>query len=414
MITGKSILLIISGGIAAYKSLDLIRRLKERGASVRCVLTDGGAQFVTPLSVAALSEDAVYQDLFSLKDESEMGHIRLSREADLLVVAPASADLMAKMANGHANDLASTILLATDKPVLIAPAMNTRMWDHPATRRNFQTLLQDGLHAIGPGAGDLACGEVGSGRMSEPLEIVAAIEGILSDTDAPLKGRRAIVTSGPTYEAIDPVRYLANRSSGKQGHAIAAALADLGAEVVLVAGPNSLVDPAGVTVRDIESADQMLAACESALPADIAVCAAAVADWRVAGEAEQKMKKDGSGQPPALNLVENPDILAPLSQLNGGRPGLVVGFAAETETVVAHARKKRARKGCDWIVANDVGAGTGVMGGDQNTVHLITAQGEENWPTMAKDAVAIALARRIAQFFDAGFDADFDANSDAE
>lgn len=411
MITGKRILLIISGGIAAYKSLALIRRLKERGASVRCVLTSGGAQFVTPLSVAALSEDAVYQDLFSLKDESEMGHIRLSREADLLVVAPASADLMAKMANGHANDLASTILLATDKPVLIAPAMNTRMWDHPATQRNFQTLIGDGLHAIGPGAGDLACGEVGSGRMSEPLEIVAAIEGILSggpDTlhGRPLQGRRAIVTSGPTYEAIDPVRYLANRSSGKQGHAIAAALADLGAEVVLVAGPNNLADPTGVTVRDIESAAQMLAACESALPADIAVCAAAVADWRVAGEAEQKMKKDGSGQPPALNLVENPDILATLSKLNGTRPGLVVGFAAETETVVEHARAKRARKGCDWIVANDVGAGTGVMGGDQNTVHLITADGEENWPTMAKDAVATALARRIAEFFDADFDAD--------
>ncbi len=398
MLSGKRILLIISGGIAAYKSLDLIRRLKERGAAVRCVLTAGGEQFVTPLSVAALSEEAVYQDLFSLKDESEMGHIRLSREADLLVVAPASADLMAKMANGLANDLASTILLATDKPVLFAPAMNTRMWEHPATQRNYQTLLGDGLMAVGPGQGDLACGEVGAGRMSEPLEIVATIENIMMG-DAPLKGRRAIVTSGPTYEAIDPVRYIANRSSGKQGHAIAEALARLGAEVVLVAGPNNLPDPGGVQVRGIESASQMLAACEAALPADIAVCAAAVADWRVDGEAEQKMKKDGSGQPPALALVENPDILRTLSQLNGTRPKLVVGFAAETEKVIDHAQSKRARKGCDWIVANDVGAGTGVMGGDENTVHLITAQGVEDWPTMAKEAVAVALAKRIADHF---------------
>ncbi len=405
MLTGKNILLIISGGIAAYKSLDLIRRLKERGAGVRCVLTQGGAQFVTPLSVAALSEEAVFQDLFSLKDESEMGHIRLSREADLLVVAPASADLMAKMAAGLANDLASTVLLATDKPVLLAPAMNTVMWDHPATRRNFQTLLDDGLRAVGPGQGDLACGEVGAGRMSEPLEIVAAVENIIGEAATgqsvatPLKGRRAIVTSGPTYEAIDPVRYLANRSSGKQGHAIAAALAGLGAEVVLVAGPNNQPDPNGVSVRDIESASQMLAACEAALPADIAVCAAAVADWRVAGEAGQKMKKDGSGQPPALNLVENPDILATLSQMNGGRPNLVVGFAAETEKVVDHAQSKRARKGCDWIVANDVSAESGVMGGNENTVHLITADNVEDWPKMPKDAVATALAKRIADYF---------------
>jgi phosphopantothenoylcysteine decarboxylase/phosphopantothenate--cysteine ligase len=402
MLDQKRILLIISGGIAAYKSLDLIRRLKERGAAVRCVLTAGGAQFITPLSVAALSEEAVFQDLFSLKDESEMGHIRLSREADLIVVAPASADLMAKMAAGLSSDLASTVLLATDKPVLLAPAMNTRMWEHPATRRNFRTLLDDGLTAVGPGQGDLACGEVGAGRMSEPLEIVAAIETLL-DNDGPvtkpLKGRRAIVTSGPTYEAIDPVRYLANRSSGKQGHAIAGALARLGAEVVLVAGPNNLADPQGVIVRDIESANQMLAACEAALPADIAVCAAAVADWRVTGEAEQKIKKDGSGAPPALALVENPDILKTLSRLNGGRPELVVGFAAETETVVEHAQRKRTRKGCDWIVANDVGAGTGVMGGDDNTVHLITEEGVEDWPTMAKDAVAAALAQRIADHF---------------
>ena len=404
-LTGKNILLIISGGIAAYKSLDLIRRLKERGAGVRCVLTGGGAQFVTPLSVAALSEEAVFQDLFSLKDESEMGHIRLSREADLLVVAPASADLMAKMAAGLANDLASTVLLATDKPVLFAPAMNTVMWDHPATKRNYRILLDDGLHAVGPGQGDLACGEVGAGRMSEPLEIVAAAENIIAGQPtgqpvaAPLKGRRAIVTSGPTYEAIDPVRYLANRSSGKQGHAIAAALAGLGAVVVLVAGPNNQPDPSRVTIRNIESAAQMLAACEAALPADIAVCAAAVADWRVAGEAEQKMKKDGSGRPPALNLVENPDILATLSQMNGGRPSLVVGFAAETEKVVDHAQSKRTRKGCDWIVANDVGTGTRVMGGDENTVHLITAADVENWPKMPKDAVATTLAKRIADHF---------------
>jgi len=404
-LTGKNILLIISGGIAAYKSLDLIRRLKERGAGVRCVLTGGGAQFVTPLSVAALSEEAVFQDLFSLKDESEMGHIRLSREADLLVVAPASADLMAKMAAGLANDLASTVLLATDKPVLFAPAMNTVMWDHPATKRNYRILLDDGLHAVGPGQGDLACGEVGAGRMSEPLEIVAAAENIIAGQPtgqpvaAPLKGRRAIVTSGPTYEAIDPVRYLANRSSGKQGHAIAAALAGLGAEVVLVAGPNNQPDPSRVTIRNIESAAQMLAACEAALPADIAVCAAAVADWRVAGEAKQKMKKDGSGRPPALNLVENPDILATLSQMNGGRPSLVVGFAAETEKVVDHAQSKRTRKGCDWIVANDVGTGTSVMGGDENTVHLITAADVENWPKMPKDAVATTLAKRIADHF---------------
>ena len=404
-LTGKNILLIISGGIAAYKSLDLIRRLKERGAGVRCVLTGGGAQFVTPLSVAALSEEAVFQDLFSLKDESEMGHIRLSREADLLVVAPASADLMAKMAAGLANDLASTVLLATDKPVLFAPAMNTVMWDHPATKRNYRILLDDGLHAVGPGQGDLACGEVGAGRMSEPLEIVAAAENIIAGQPtgqpvaAPLKGRRAIVTSGPTYEAIDPVRYLANRSSGKQGHAIAAALAGLGAEVVLVAGPNNQPDPGRVSIRNIESAAQMLAACEAALPADIAVCAAAVADWRVAGEAKQKMKKDGSGRPPALNLVENPDILATLSQMNGGRPSLVVGFAAETEKVVDHAQSKRTRKGCDWIVANDVGTGTSVMGGDENTVHLITAADVENWPKMPKDAVATTLAKRIADHF---------------
>jgi len=398
MLSGKRILLIISGGIAAYKSLDLMRRLKERGATVRCVLTAGGAQFVTPLSVAALSEEAVFQDLFSLKGESEMGHIRLSREADLLVVAPASANLMSKMATGSADDLASTLLLATDKPVLVAPAMNTRMWEHPATQRNFFRLLDDGVIAVGPGQGDLACGEVGDGRMAEPLQIVAAVEEILSK-EKPLLGRRAIVTSGPTYEAIDPVRYLANRSSGKQGHAIAGALAKLGADVVLIAGPNNLPNPGGVEMRGIESAAQMLSVCEAALPADIAVCAAAVADWRAAGEAEQKIKKDRSGEPPTLVLVENPDILQTLSQMNGSRPELVVGFAAETENIIDHAKSKRARKGCDWIIANNVAPSTGVMGGNENTVHLITDSSVESWPTMAKDEVALALAKRIAGHF---------------
>ncbi|MDP6343523.1 MAG: bifunctional phosphopantothenoylcysteine decarboxylase/phosphopantothenate--cysteine ligase CoaBC [Alphaproteobacteria bacterium] len=402
MLNGKRILLIISGGIAAYKALDLIRRLKEQGAGVRCVLSRGGAQFVTPLSVAALSEEAVYQDLFSLKDESEMGHIRLSREADLLVVAPASADLMAKMAAGLADDLASTVLLATDKPVLLAPAMNTRMWEHPATRRNLATLADDGVRTVGPGQGDLACGEVGAGRMAEPMEILAAVQACLGaeNSGATLHGRRAIVTSGPTYEAIDPVRYIANRSSGKQGHAIAEAIARLGADTVLVAGPTNLADPVGVETVRVESARQMLAACEQALPADVAICAAAVADWRVDGTAQQKMKKDGSGQPPALALVENPDILASLAHLQDGRPDLVVGFAAETEQVVDYAQAKRARKRCDWIVANDVSDGTGVMGGDDNTVHLVTADAVDSWPTMSKQDVAATLARRIADHFD--------------
>lgn len=399
-LAGKRIVLIVSGGIAAFKALELIRRLKERGASVRCVLTAAGAQFVTPLSVSALSEEKVYQDVFSLTDEAEMGHIRLSREADLLVVAPATADIMAKMATGLANDLATTVLLATDKPVLVAPAMNVRMWQHPATQRNLATLMADGVGIIGPADGDMACGEFGSGRMSEAVEIADAIEAYLAGhaatAEGPLSGRRALVTSGPTHEPIDPVRYIANRSSGKQGHAIAAALAALGAETILVSGPTNQPDPAGLTVVHVESARQMMDACREALPADVAVCAAAVADWRVDSAAQRKLKKDGSGQPPALHLVENPDILSTLGHLKSGRPGLLIGFAAETNDVVAHAQAKLKRKRCDWIVANDVSPQTGVMGGDSNTVHLIGAEGTESWPTMDKAEVATKLAARIA------------------
>ena len=402
MLAGKRILLIISGGIAAYKSLELIRRLKDRGAAVRCVLTQAGTQFVTPLSLAALSEDKVYQDLFSLTDESEMGHIRLSREADLLVVAPATADLLARTALGMANDLATTVLLATDKPVMVAPAMNVEMWRHPATQRNIERLEADGVRRIGPAAGDLACGETGPGRMAEPGDILEAIERFFSEgaaNGARLDDRRALVTSGPTYEAIDPVRYIANRSSGKQGHAIAEALAGLGAETVLLSGPTSLADPPGVRVVRIESAREMLEACEAALPADLAVCAAAVADWRVDQPPAQKLKKTANAGPPTLALVENPDILARLSARNANRPALVVGFAAETEDVVAHAKAKRQRKGCDWIVANDVSEAAGVMGGDRNTVHLVQDGQVESWPTMSKADVAARLARRIAEHF---------------
>ena len=392
---GKRLLLIVSGGIAAYKSLELIRRLRERGASVRCVLTAGGAQFVTPLSLAALSEEKVHGELFSLTDEAEMGHIQLSRSADLLVVAPASADILAKMAHGLADDLASTVLLATDTPVLVAPAMNVRMWQHAATRANLALLEQRGVHRVGPNEGDMACGEYGPGRMAEPDEIVAAIAGLLDGAGGRLAGRRAIVTSGPTHEPIDPVRYIANRSSGKQGHAIAAALARLGAETRLVTGPTAEPDPPGVAVSHVVTARDMLAACEAGLPADIAVCAAAVADWRVATEAEQKVKKRGKA-PPALSLVENPDILATLSVAGNRRPALVVGFAAETESVVKHAKAKLARKGCDWIVANDVSAGTGTFGGDANTVHLVRGDGVEDWPAMSKQAVGDRLAAAIA------------------
>ncbi|MBY6265589.1 bifunctional phosphopantothenoylcysteine decarboxylase/phosphopantothenate--cysteine ligase CoaBC [Azospirillum sp. 412522] len=401
ILAGKRVLLVIAGGIAAYKSLDLIRRLRERGATVRAVLTEAGARFVTPLSVQALTEDTVYRDLWSLTDESEMGHIRLSREADLLVVAPATANLLARMAAGMADDLAATVLLATDKPVLVAPAMNVRMWRNAATQANMALLESRGVRRVGPNDGVMACNEYGPGRMAEPMEIVDAIAGFFAeDSHRPLAGRRAIVTSGPTHEPIDPVRYIANRSSGKQGHAIAAALAKLGADVTLVSGPTRLPDPAGCTVVPIETAREMLAACEAALPADIAVCAAAVADWRVDGASDRKLKKDGGG-PPALALTENPDILATLSRPGGRRPALVVGFAAETGDVLAYATAKRARKGCDWIVANDVSPGTGTFGGSDNTVHLIRADGVESWPTMAKDAVAARLAEAVAEHFGA-------------
>ncbi len=393
MLAGKRILLIVTGGIAAYKTPELVRRLRDQGAQVRCILTKGGAQFVTPLALGAVTGDKVYQDLFDLTDEQEMGHIQLSRDADALLVAPATADVLAKMAAGLADDLATTALLATDKPVLAAPAMNVRMWHHAATQANLATLQGRGVTMIGPDNGDMACGEYGPGRMTDPLDIVQAVANFFSDATL-LAGRRAIVTSGPTHEAIDPVRYIANRSSGKQGHAIAEALARLGAEVTLVTGPVALADPAGVTMRPVASARDMLAACRDALPADIVVCAAAVADWRPAEAAPEKMKKGGDG-PPALCLTENPDILATLAQAGPRRPALVVGFAAETETVVDHARAKLARKGCDWILANDVSPETGTFGGDANTVHLITATGVESWPRMSKAQVAGRLAERI-------------------
>ena len=394
MLQGRRILLIIAGGIATYKSLELIRRLRDRGAAVRCVMTKAASEFVTPLSVASLSEDKVYGDLFSLTDESEMGHIRLSREADLLVVAPATANLIARMAAGMADDLAATTLLASDKPILIAPAMNALMWAHAATQTNLATLAARGVRRIGPNAGDLACGEVGSGRMAEPMEIVAAIEKSLVD-DQRLAGRRALVTSGPTREAIDPVRYLSNHSSGKQGHAIAAALASLGAETILVSGPTQEPTPAGVTLVPIESAADMLAATEANLPVDIAVMAAAVSDWRIEAASLQKLKKDGKA-PPLLRLTENPDILATVAARRNNRPPLVIGFAAETENVVANATAKRLKKGCDWILANDVSLGTDTFGGDRNTIHLVDSNGVEDWPMMTKHEVARRLAERIA------------------
>ena len=393
MLSGKHILLIIGGGIAAYKSLDLIRRLRERGAKVTPVLTRAGEEFVTPLSVSALTGVKVFRDLFDLGDEAEMGHIQLSRAADLLVVAPATADLMAKMAQGAANDLASTLLLATDTPVLLAPAMNVRMWQHPATQRNIATLRGDGITMVGPNDGDMACGEYGPGRMAEPLEIVAAVEARLGQ--GPLAGKRILVTSGPTHEPIDPVRYIANRSSGAQGTAIARALADLGAEVVFVTGPAEVVPPEGVEVVPVQTAQEMMQAVEAALPADAAVFAAAVADWHVQGAGDRKLKKSKDGLP-SLTFAENPDILKTVSQRGEGRPPLVVGFAAETDDVLAHATAKRARKGCDWIVANDVSPATGIMGGRENAVTLITETGAEDWPRMGKDAVAARLAERIA------------------
>jgi len=391
----RRILLIISGGIAAYKSLELIRRLRERGAAVRCVMTAAAQHFVTPLSVASLSEDKVYTDLWSLTDESEMGHIRMSREADLIVVAPATADLIARMAAGLADDLATTALLASDKPVLIAPAMNLMMWAHPANQGNLATLAARGVARVGPGSGELACGEVGAGRMAEPAEIVAAIERILAG-DIPLAGRRALVTSGPTREPIDPVRYISNHSSGKQGHAIAAALAALGADTVLVSGPTQEPTPAGVKVVAVETAVEMLVACEAALPVNVAVMAAAVADWRVETAGPHKLKKDGGG-PPVLHLAENPDILASIAQRGNDRPALVIGFAAETDDVIENARAKRLRKRCDWILANDVSPGTGTFGGDRNTIHLVDGEGIEDWPAMTKREVAQRLAERIAR-----------------
>jgi phosphopantothenoylcysteine decarboxylase/phosphopantothenate--cysteine ligase len=393
-VQGKRILLIIAGGIAAYKSLELIRRLSERGVRVRCVLTAAGARFITPLAVASLSGERVFSDLFSLTDEAEMGHIRLSREADLVVVAPATADLMAKMAHGLADDLASTTLLATDKPVLIAPAMNPQMWEHAATRRNVAILADDGVQQVGPNPGDMACGEVGLGRMAEPEQIVTAIEALLQPAERPLAGVRALVTSGPTREVIDPVRFIANRSSGKQGHAIAAALAAAGAEVILVTGPVHEPDPPGVHVVAVESALQMLDACQASRPIDVAVCAAAVADWRVAEPSTHKVKRQAG--PPSLALSENPDILKTLSASGPTRPRLVVGFAAETNDVVANARRKLAAKGCDWIVANDVSAEQNVFGSVENAVRLIRSDADpEAWPKLAKTEVAARLTARI-------------------
>jgi phosphopantothenoylcysteine decarboxylase/phosphopantothenate--cysteine ligase len=394
LLQGRRILLIIAGGIAAYKSLELIRLLRGQGAAVRCIMTQAAHQFVTPLSVSSLSEDKVYGDLWSLTDESEMGHIRLSREADLVVVAPATADLIARMAAGMADDLAATTLLASDKPVLIAPAMNAMMWAHPATQANLATLAARGVLRIGPGAGELACGEVGFGRMAEPAEILAAITRFFT-ADQRLAGKRALVTSGPTREPIDPVRYLTNHSSGKQGHAIAAALAALGAETVLVSGPTQEPTPSGVTLVAVETAEQMLAASEAALPVDVAVMAAAVSDWRVETASAQKLKKDGTGAP-SLRLIENPDILARIAGRRNDRPALVIGFAAETENIIDHARAKLAKKGCDWILANDVSPGTGTFGGDRNTIHLVDREGVEDWPVMTKHAVAARLADRIA------------------
>ena len=422
MSASRSVLLIIGGGIAAYKVLEVIRRLKDRGIASRCILTRAGEQFVTPLTVSSLAGERCFTDLFSLTDEADIGHIALSRSTDLIVVAPATADLIAKMANGLADDLASTALLATDKRILIAPAMNPRMWQHPATRRNMAQLEEDGVLVIGPNSGAMAeRGESGPGRMAEPPELLAAIEAALAGekpaaqraigflgrlpggevtATGALAGRHVLITSGPTHEAIDPVRYIANRSSGKQGHAIAAAAAAAGARVTLVSGPVNLPDPPGVETVHVESARQMLTAVEAALPADIAIFAAAVADWRVADEAPEKMKKDGLALPP-LALVENPDILATVAHRSSGRPPLVVGFAAETQNVIDYATAKLKKKGCDLIVANDVG-GTGVMGGDANTVHLVTATGVETWPTLPKDEVASRLIAHIAGLASAG------------
>jgi phosphopantothenoylcysteine decarboxylase/phosphopantothenate--cysteine ligase len=393
----QRVLLIIGGGIAAYKALDLIRRLKERGLAVRCILTKAAQEFITPLSAGALSGERVFTDLFDPGSEFDVSHIRLAREADLVVVAPATADLMAKLAGGHADDLASAVLIATDRTVLLAPAMNPHMWEHKATRRNLARLIEDGVALVGPNAGEMAeAGEAGIGRMAEPLEIAAAALSLLGDGEGALEGKRVIVTSGPTHEAIDPVRYIANRSSGKQGHAIAAAAAAAGADVTLVSGPVNVPDPPGVRVVKVKTAQDMLAAVTKALPADVAVFAAAVADWRIAKPHANKIKK-GAGGSPKLALTENPDILATVAHDARKRPRLVIGFAAETEHIIAHAKAKLARKGCDWILANDVSAEGGAMGGDRNTVHLVSAQGVESWPPQSKEEVARALVARIAE-----------------
>jgi len=395
----KSVLLIIGGGIAAYKCLELIRLLSKAGIKTRAILTKAAEQFVTPLSVAALTGEKVYTDLFSLTDEAEMGHIQLSRSTDLVVVAPATADLMAKMAGGLATDLATTALLATDKPVMIAPAMNVRMWDHPATQRNLAQLKTDGVKVIGPDEGDMACGEYGPGRLSEPDTIAAKIIDFLGDAgNKPLTGKKMLVTAGPTHEPIDPVRYIANRSSGKQGYAIAEALAALGADVTLISGPTQLDVPGGVKRIDVESASDMLTATTSALPVDGAIFAAAVADWRVANSSDQKVKKK-DGALPDLTLAENPDILATVSQLKNGRPELVVGFAAETQNIIENGSSKLARKGCDWVVANDVSPDTGTFGGDSNSVHLITNNGVDSWPSQSKAEVSSQLAKQISEYF---------------
>lgn len=394
MLNGKRILLIVGGGIAAYKTLELVRLLRERGARVRAILTQAGAEFVTALSLASLSGDKVYQELFSLTDESEMGHIALSRDADLLVAAPATADLMAKMAHGLANDLASTVLLATDKPVLIVPAMNVRMWEHAATRRNLERLRQDGVRVVGPNEGEMACGEYGFGRMAEAEEIISAIEAFFHEgRKGALSGKRALVTAGPTHEALDPVRYIANRSSGRQGYAIAEALAELGAQTTLVSGPCALEAPRMVKVVRVETAREMMAACEEALPADVAVMAAAVADFRPKARANRKIKKNGAL--PQIALEENPDILATLAAAGARRPSYLVGFAAETENVIENARAKLKKKGCDLIVANDIAEGA--MGGERNTVSLVSEKGVENWPEMSKTEVARKLTAHIAE-----------------
>jgi phosphopantothenoylcysteine decarboxylase / phosphopantothenate---cysteine ligase len=397
VLEGKRILLVVAGGSAAYKALDLIRRLRERGVHVRPLLTAAGAKFVTPLSLAALAGERVYSELFSLTDESEMGHIRLAREADLVVVAPATADILAKMAAGLADDLATTALLATTQPILVAPSMNVRMWEHPATRANLAMLRARGVQVVGPGAGDLACGEVGDGRLAEVADIVDAIAAHFGPR--PLTGRSALVTSGPTFEPLDPVRFIGNRSSGRQGHAIAQALADLGAATTLVSGPVAIPDPTGVIVVHVNTAREMLAACERALPSDVAVMTAAVADWRPDKEATRKLKKEKGAAPPTVALAENPDILRTIAGRGNGRPQIVIGFAAETGDPVAQGRAKLAAKGCDWVVANDV-TEPGVLGGDENVVHIIDKTGVDSWPRLPKREVAARLALRIARQLD--------------